>query len=717
MEQMSDLKIENLKKGAVPVNNDDIIELIQTNMFAEIGCGPLCRVNPLTDRGKRFQLFKILCLTVIPILGVWGFTMYSLSDSVESKADIEVAKNSMSIVVVLGRLIHRLQMERDMSVLYLSDLGPGTKTFLLAEYMATDDALEKLTIWPGALQRNPREQFRSKVNLMSYIAQHRTSLNPKKVDLYQEINFYSDITREFLEWLVENIKGSGFGSTWKTLVAYQKITRCKEDIGVERAYGAMFYTIGMFPRWIDFEFYNDQVHDFKYNYKTAVFYSDIVVPLLMEEVKVQCFDIIAILEQNSTGINITVTVNAYRNEIQYHDLNVSYRSEENTKWFFDNMTEYLDSLLIIQEKVASRITEEVEEVLRQVVTKVVIYASMVVVVIAMCPVIMFSSEALASDIQRYTQTLVEKTKELNLEKHKTDTLLYQMVPKSIAERLKNSSAVESEFFRSVTIFFSGISGFSQVCTECSPIELVKILNSLYTSMDEQIGNYDVYKVETINDCYMVASGLPNRNGEKHVSEIASMAIDVLHMSRNTPFPSEHTPIQLQIGINTGSVSAGIVGTVMLRYCLFGDTVNIASRMKSYGLPNRVHISDNTYLCLLKTGKYKMKFRGNIDIKGKGRMDTYWLIDRMYGGTGGPNDEDYSKDDVLKNNDVYINERHAEQSHGNSESNVSCSIRAPSDDIEGDGNVGKRTEDKMKKRTDDRIPSGSDLYSSHTPEFE
>mgnify|MGYP000007600976 FL=1 len=142
----------------------------------------------------------------------------------------------------------------------------------------------------------------------------------------------------------------------------------------------------------------------------------------------------------------------------------------------------------------------------QVITKVVIYASMVVVVIAMCPVIMFSSEALASDIQRYTQTLVEKTKELNLEKHKTDTLLYQMVPKSIAERLKNSSMVESEFFRSVTIFFSNISGFSLVCTECPPIELVKILNSLYTSMDEQIGNYDVYKVETINDCYMVASG-------------------------------------------------------------------------------------------------------------------------------------------------------------------------------------------------------------------
>ena len=214
----------------------------------------------------------------------------------------------MSIVVVLGRLIHRLQMERDMSVLYLSDLGPGTKTFLLAEYMATDDALEQLTIWPGALQSNPKEQYRSKVNLMSFIAQHRTSLNPKKVDLFEEINFYSDITSEFLEWLVENIKGSGFGSTWKTLVAYQKITRCKEDIGVERAYGAMFYTNGYFPKWVDFEFYNYQVHDFKYNYKTAVFYSDIVVPLLREEVK----------ELKSTGMSVLATYMYTRHIIMCH---------------------------------------------------------------------------------------------------------------------------------------------------------------------------------------------------------------------------------------------------------------------------------------------------------------------------------------------------------------------------------------------------------------
>ena len=105
--------------------------------------------------------------------------------------------------------------------------------------------------------------------------------------------------------MVENIKGSGFGSIWKTLVAYQKITRCKEDIGVERAYGAMFYATGHFEKWTDYEFYNEKIHDFKYNYKTAVFYSDAVVPLHTEEVN----------EIKSTGLNITEIIFAYRYEL------------------------------------------------------------------------------------------------------------------------------------------------------------------------------------------------------------------------------------------------------------------------------------------------------------------------------------------------------------------------------------------------------------------
>ncbi|WAR25462.1 GUC2E-like protein, partial [Mya arenaria] len=557
-----------------------------------------CRGDPLTNKGKRIQLFKILCLTVIPILGVWGFTMHSLTVSVDTKGDIDTAKTSMAVVVMLGQLIHHIQRERDMSVLYLSDLGPGTKTFLLAD--------------------NPREEFRSKANLMSFITQHRASLNPNNVDIFEEINFYSSITKEFLEWLVENIKGSGFGSIWKTLVAYQKITRCKEDIGVERAYGAMFYATGHFEKWTDYEFYNEKIHDFKYNYKTAVFYSDAVVPLHREEVE----------DIQSTGLNITEIIFDYRDEIQNHVQNESYKSIEKAKWFFDNITIYLDSLLQIQLKVAARISSEVEVVLSEVIIKTAVYALMVVVVIAMCPVIMFAANGLSTDIQLYTVTLVEKTKELNVEKYKTETLLYQMVPKSVADNLKSTGSIESEFFKSVTIFFSDIAGFHRITLTVAPMELVRILNNLYTAMDNVIDNFDVYKVETINDSYMVASGLPNKNGDRHAPEIANLAMDILNMMKNKTFPcSKQVNVRLRIGINTGSCMAGIVGNIMLRYCLFGDSINTASRMKTHGSPNRIHISESTQLVLSKVGGFRMKFRGTLNIKGKGLMKTYWIYNR------------------------------------------------------------------------------------------
>ena len=139
--------------------------------------------------------------------------------------------------------------------------------------------------------------------------------------------------------------------------------------------------------------------------------------------------------------------------------------------------------------------------------QVAIYAVLVVVVISMCPIIMFSSEALASDIQLYTKTLVRKTTELNVEKHKADKLLYQMVPESIANKLRSDcSTIESDFFKCATILFADIFGFSTLAKDFSPKELVTFLNSLYHTFDERIGNYDVYKVEAINDCYMIASG-------------------------------------------------------------------------------------------------------------------------------------------------------------------------------------------------------------------
>uniref|UniRef100_A0A8C8RJJ4 Guanylate cyclase n=1 Tax=Pelusios castaneus TaxID=367368 RepID=A0A8C8RJJ4_9SAUR len=223
------------------------------------------------------------------------------------------------------------------------------------------------------------------------------------------------------------------------------------------------------------------------------------------------------------------------------------------------------------------------------------------------------------------EVVEERTAQLVAEKKKTDILLSAMLPSFIREQLIAGKSVEPESFDSVTIFFSDIVGFTHLCSLSNPLQVVSLLNDLYSLFDNIIKTYDVYKVETIGDAYMVASGLPIRNGIKHVEEIATMSLHFL--SAMIPFKIEHMPkekLKLRIGLNTGPVVAGVVGITMPRYCLFGDTVNMASRMESTSLPLRIHVSTTTANALQSIGGYDLQERGTITVKGKGEQRTFWL---------------------------------------------------------------------------------------------
>nr|XP_020501858.1 retinal guanylyl cyclase 2-like [Labrus bergylta] len=223
----------------------------------------------------------------------------------------------------------------------------------------------------------------------------------------------------------------------------------------------------------------------------------------------------------------------------------------------------------------------------------------------------------------------ERTEELEVERQKTDKLVAQMLPKSVAQSLKTGKPVKPEHFGEVTLYFSDIVGFTTISALSEPIEVVDLLNDLYTLFDAIIGLHDVYKVETIGDAYMVASGVPNRNGNRHAAEMANMSLDILHCIGT--FKMRHMPelkVRIRIGLHSGPVVAGVVGLTMPRYCLFGDTVNTASRMESTGLPYRIHVNQSTVDILneLKLG-YKIQCRGMTELKGKGVENTFWLVGR------------------------------------------------------------------------------------------
>uniref|UniRef100_A0AAQ4NQB3 Guanylate cyclase n=1 Tax=Gasterosteus aculeatus aculeatus TaxID=481459 RepID=A0AAQ4NQB3_GASAC len=225
------------------------------------------------------------------------------------------------------------------------------------------------------------------------------------------------------------------------------------------------------------------------------------------------------------------------------------------------------------------------------------------------------------------ENLVEERTQAYLEeKRKAENLLYQILPHSVAEQLKRGETVQAEAFDSVTIYFSDIVGFTSMSAESTPLQVVTLLNDLYTCFDAIIDNFDVYKVETIGDAYMVVSGLPVRNGKLHAREIAGMSLALLEQVKT--FKIRHRPndqLRLRIGIHTGPVCAGVVGLKMPRYCLFGDTVNTASRMESNGEALKIHLSSATKEVLDEFGYFELQLRGDIEMKGKGKMRTYWLL--------------------------------------------------------------------------------------------
>ncbi|XGW25065.1 hypothetical protein V3C99_006467 [Haemonchus contortus] len=235
-------------------------------------------------------------------------------------------------------------------------------------------------------------------------------------------------------------------------------------------------------------------------------------------------------------------------------------------------------------------------------------------------------------LEQYASTLEgeveDRTRQLAEEQKKSDILLYRMLPRQVAEKLKLGQSVEPETFDSVTVFFSDVVSFTTLAAKCNPMQVVGLLNDLYTIFDGIIDAHDVYKVETIGDGYLCVSGLPHRNGKQHIKEICSMSLGFIDSLKSFRIP--HLPqqgVNLRIGMHTGSVVTGVVGLTMPRYCLFGDTVNTASRMESNGKPGKIHMSAEAVRLVMEVGGFEVESRGEVIIKGKGVMETYWLLGR------------------------------------------------------------------------------------------
>jgi adenylate cyclase len=210
---------------------------------------------------------------------------------------------------------------------------------------------------------------------------------------------------------------------------------------------------------------------------------------------------------------------------------------------------------------------------------------------------------------------------LRQEQAKSENLLLNILPRSIADKLKAHTQPIAEQFGSASILFADVVDFTPWSERLPPADVVGYLDHLFSHFDELAERYGLEKIKTIGDCYMVAAGVPTPRPD-HGRAVALMALDMLE-AMCADGRIGHLGLQLRVGINSGPVVAGVIGRKRLLYDLWGDAVNTASRMESHGTPGRIQITRATYELL--ADEFRCEPRGTIPIKGKGELEAWYLI--------------------------------------------------------------------------------------------
>jgi class 3 adenylate cyclase len=250
---------------------------------------------------------------------------------------------------------------------------------------------------------------------------------------------------------------------------------------------------------------------------------------------------------------------------------------------------------------------------------------------AMSNAAMFAAVLVLGEAVRSRRALDREHRLLLTEQKRSERLLLNVLPAPIATRLKAGEAVIADAFPEVTVLFADIVDFTRRSRQVSPAEVVQALNELFSAFDRLARRHGLEKIKTIGDAYMVAGGLPTPRPD-HAEAVAEMALAMREEVARRSDPSGR-PLAVRIGIDTGPVEAGVIGTSKFSYDLWGDTVNTASRMESHGVPGCIQVTERAYR-RLRDG-YRFQRRGPVQVRGMGEMVTWFLVGRRPAPAPGP----------------------------------------------------------------------------------
>lgn len=219
------------------------------------------------------------------------------------------------------------------------------------------------------------------------------------------------------------------------------------------------------------------------------------------------------------------------------------------------------------------------------------------------------------------KTIQEQKDRIQNEQEKSENLLLNILPESIAQRLKNKDSVIADSFENISVLFADLVGFTSLSARLSPEEIVTLLNDIFSRFDDWVDSYGLEKIKTIGDSYMVVGGLPVPQMD-HVPKMALLALNMQQEVSRLNSQLNHY-LSLRIGIHIGPVVAGVIGTKKFSYDVWGDTVNTASRLESHGVDGQIQVSKDMYEVL--KDDFSFEERGLVNLKGKGELPTYILV--------------------------------------------------------------------------------------------
>ncbi|XP_038122931.1 uncharacterized protein LOC6036811 isoform X2 [Culex quinquefasciatus] len=571
------------------------------------------KFNPNSRSGRRLFMCHLLLILLIPIVAVVLQNSILLSQQITKYETTKRVDEEIRMTMNMSALLKAVQNERRLLTYFV--LTRKNRLAVDGAIAETDRVLRELMarsdIWDVEFSGDTNQTIAGELRFLALLSSETRELLLRSPSPAENVSRsittflepYNDLNRHLVDQISQSVGFSLTGDVWRQLVVYKNVIEAIECVSIASILVFQFIQRGRLGLDDFSQFVRRDAAAMDYLRSAENFMADITI-------------------LNSREAHV---LNKWRELVLINSSETTSR-EEALAEYYQSVNTFTTNLQLLQDDLQEAVIRTVDEEMSNARLIQTISIGLVLVIALISPFLLLLVHNATITIQDFSTQLVARTLELRCEKGKADRLLYQMLPPAVVRQLKQQRQVPAETFDSVTIFFSDIVGFTYISAVSSAMEVVTMLNTLYRLFDSIILKYDVYKVETIGDAYMVVSGLPQRNGDNHASEIAMMSLELLCGISGFIIPHmRNRTIEIRVGVNTGPCVAGVVGTTMPRYCLFGDTINTASRMESTGEPMKIHVSENTKAVLDKLGGFKIKRRGTIEVKGKGTMETFWLL--------------------------------------------------------------------------------------------